>query len=169
MTAGEPPLCAPEPLREHHVRDQFHCGEPTLDDWLRRRALANQVTGASRTFVTCRGMQIAGYYALAAGAVTSHEATGRLRRNMPDPIPVIVLGRLAVDRREQGRGLGSLLLRDAVARTWRLAQDAGVAGMLVHALSPDAKKFYQHWGFVESPHNPMTLVARLKDFGCAPQ
>ena len=163
MTTSEPPLSAPEPLSESHLLDRFACGEPSLDDWLRRRALANQASGASRTFVTCRGAQVVGYYALAAGAITSHEAPGRLRRNMPDPIPIMVLGRLATDRREQGKGVGAALLRDAVARTRRLAQEAGIAGMLVHALSPDAKQFYEHWGFVESPHNPMTLVARLKD------
>jgi GNAT superfamily N-acetyltransferase len=157
------PLSAPEPLNERHVLDEFECGELTLDEWLRRRALANQVSGASRTFVTCRGAHVVGYYALAAGGITSSEAPGRVRRNMPDPIPVMVLGRLAVDRREQGKGLGALLLRDAVARTRRLAQEMGMVGLLVHAISQDAKRFYQHWGFVESPHNPMTLVARLKD------
>lgn len=160
---GEARLSEPQPLSESHLLDQFECGEPTLDDWLHRRALGNQASGASRTFVTCRGAQVVGYYALAAGAITSHEAPGRLRRNMPDPIPMMVLGRLAIDRREQGKGLGAALLRDAVARTSRVAQDAGIAGMLVHALSQDAKDFYQHWGFVESPYNPMTLVARLKD------
>jgi GNAT superfamily N-acetyltransferase len=163
MTTNEPALSAPEPLSENHLVDRFACGEPSLDDWLRRRALANQASGASRTFVTCRDAQVVGYYALAAGAITSHEAPGRLRRNMPDPIPAMVLGRLAIDRREQGKGLGAALLRDAVARTRRLAQEAGIAGMLVHALSEDAKRFYEHWGFIESPYNPMTLVARLKD------
>ena len=163
MTPREPPLSAPEPLNDSHLIDQFECSEPSLDDWLRRRALANQASGASRTFVVCRGAQVLGYYALAAGGIMSNEVPGRLRRNMPDPIPIMVLGRLAVDRREHGKGLGALLLRDAIARTARLAQDAGIAGILVHALSENAKHFYQHWGFVESPHNPMTLVARLKD------
>jgi GNAT superfamily N-acetyltransferase len=163
MTTSEPALSAPEPLSESHRLDRFACGEASLDDWLRRRALANQASGASRTFVTCRDAQVVGYYALAAGAITSHEAPGRLRRNMPDPIPAMVLGRLAIDRREQGKGLGAALLRDAVARTRRLAQEAGIAGMLVHALSEDPKRFYEHWGFIESPYNPMTLVARLKD------
>jgi GNAT superfamily N-acetyltransferase len=92
-----------------------------------------------------------GYYALAAGAITSNEAPGRIRRNMPDPIPVMVLGRLAVDHHEQGKGIGALLLRDAVLRTRRLAAEMGTAGMLAHAKSEEAKRFYQHWGFVESP------------------
>jgi len=113
--------------------------------------------------VTCRGARVVGYYALAAGGITSSEAPGRLRRNVPDPIPVMVLGRLAVDSREQRKGLGALLLRDAVERTRRLASEMGMAGIVVHAISAEAKRFYQHWGFVESPLNPMTLVARLKD------
>jgi GNAT superfamily N-acetyltransferase len=163
MTTGEPAPSAPDPLNESHILDQFECGEPALDDWLRRRALANQASGASRTFVTCSGARVVGYYALAAGGITSNEAPGRVRRNMPDPIPVMVLGRLAVDRREQGKGLGALLLRDAVERTRRLASEMGMAEILVHAISEEAKRFYQHWGFVESPLNPMTLVARLKD------
>ena len=163
MTGDEPAARTPEPLDESHVLDEFECGEPTLDDWLRHRAAANQASGASRTFVMCRAARIVGYYALAAGAIASNEAPGRLRRNMPDPIPMMVLGRLAVDRREQGKGLGAFLLRDAVARTGRLADEMGIVGIIVHAISPDAKRFYQHWGFVESPYNPMTLLARLKD------
>jgi GNAT superfamily N-acetyltransferase len=141
----------------------FDCGERALDDWLRRRALANQASGASRVFVICRGVDVIGYYALAAGAIASGEAPGRLRRNMPDPIPVFVLGRLAVTRAEQGRMLGALLLRDAVLRTRAAAEYGGVAGLLVHALSEDAKRFYVRHGFSECPSRDWTLVARLKD------
>lgn len=157
------PLSAPAPLGEEHDVAQFDCGVAVLNDWLRRRALANQLSGASRTFVVCRNERVVGYYALAAGAIASNEAPGRLRRNMPDPIPVFVLGRLAVDLSEQGRMLGSLLLRDAAIRTRAAAEFGGVAGLLVHALSEDAKRFYMQRGFSESPSNTMTLVARLKD------
>jgi len=157
------PLAAPRALADCHIVDAFESGERSLDDWLRRRARVNQISGASRTFVVCRGERVVGYYALAAGGVASHEAPGRLRRNMPDPIPVFILGRLAVDRAEQGRGLGSLLLRDAVIRTAAAAQFGGVAGLLAHAISPEAKRFYMRHGFIESPADPMTLVARLKD------
>jgi GNAT superfamily N-acetyltransferase len=157
------PLSAPELLTGHHQIDGFDCGEKLLDDWLRRRALANQASGASRVFVVCRGERVVGYYALAAGAIASSEAPGRLRRNMPDPIPVFVLGRLAVDRVEQGNMLGSLLLRDAVLRTRAAAEFGGVAGLLVHALSEEAKRFYLRHGFVDAPSSPLTLVARLKD------
>jgi len=164
MTGSESGISAPEPLADTHIVEGFECGEAALDEWLRRRAKPNQVSGASRTFVVCRGARVVGYYALAAGAIASNEAPGRLRRNMPDPIPVIVLGRLAVDRSEQGRRLGSLLLRDAVLRTRQAAQAAGVVGILAHAISEAAKQFYLRWGFVESPSNPLTLVARIKDF-----
>jgi len=159
----EEPLSAPAALTDHHTVDAFDSGEKALDDWLRRHAKPNQVSGASRTFIICRGANVIGYYALAAGAITSNEAPGRLRRNMPDPIPVIVLGRLAVHRPEQSKRLGSLLLRDAVLRTHQAAQAVGIAGILVHAISEDAKRFYQHWGFVECPSNALTLVTRLKD------
>ena len=163
MSPHEPLLAAPEPLNESHVPDSFDSGVPLLDDWLRRRALMNQASGASRTFVLCRAARVIGYYALAAGGIASTEAPGRLRRNMPDPIPVTVLGRLAIDRHEQGKGLGALLLRDALTRAQRAAREMGIAGVLVHAISDDAKRFYQHWAFIEAPSNPMTLVARLKD------
>lgn len=162
MTRNEP-LTQPEPLTDAHNLREFDCGEPNLDSWLHRRALANQASGASRTFVVGRGNCVVGYYALAAGGIASTEAPGRLRRNMPDPIPMMVLGRLAIDRREQGRGLGVLLLRDAVARTQRLSLEAGIAGILVHAISEDAKRFYLRWGFVEAPGHPMTLITRLRD------
>ena len=163
MTGESGSLCAPGALTERHNVDGFDCGEATLNAWLTRRAMANQVSGGSRTFVVCREQIAVAYYALAAGGIASNEAPGRVRRNMPDPIPVFVLGRLAVDRSEQGRGLGSVLLRDAVLRTHQAAQHGGIAGVLVHAISDEAKRFYLRWGFVESPSNPLTLVARMKD------
>jgi GNAT superfamily N-acetyltransferase len=163
MTAQRDALSAPEVLAEHHLVDAFDSGEAALDAWLRRHAMPNQVSGASRTFVVCRGTCVVGYYALAAGGIASSEAPGRLRRNMPDPIPMMVLGRLAVDRAEQGRKLGAFLLRDAVIRTHQIKNHAGVAGILVHAVSDRAKSFYLRWGFVECPSHPLTLVARIKD------
>lgn len=157
------PLALPEALADAHDVDAFDCGEETFDRWLKRRARANQLTGASRSFVVRRGAVVVGYYALAAGAIASSEAPSRLKRNMPDPIPVFILGRLAVDRREQGNKLGSLLLRDAALRTLKAAEFGGVAGMLVHAISEPARRFYANRGFVECPNNPMTLVVRIKD------
>jgi ribosomal protein S18 acetylase RimI-like enzyme len=155
-------LQAPVPLAPQHHIDLFSCGEPILDDWLKRRALANQSSGASRTFVVTDGKkQVVGYYALAAGAVTHQDATRAIRQNMPDPIPVMVLARLAVDTRAQGMKLGASLLRDAMHRCVRISSSAGVRGMLVHALNERARKFYEHYGFKASPVNPMTLMLRI--------
>lgn len=163
MGSDVTPISAPEPLADVHEIDEFCCDEPSLDDWLKRRARANQISGASRTFVATRNSRVIAYYALAAGAIASNKAPTRLRRNMPDPIPVFVLGRLAVDRSEQGKMLGALLLRDAILRSRRAAEFGGVAGVLVHAISEHARQFYLRHGFIECPHHPMTLVARMKD------
>jgi GNAT superfamily N-acetyltransferase len=115
-------LSAPTPLADHHELAEFDSGVPELDDWLRRRAHANQVGGASRTFVVCEEDRVIAYYALAFGAVMQPEAPGRFRRNMPDPIPVAVLGRLAIDLNYQGRGLGRALVRDAGLRLLNAAE-----------------------------------------------
>jgi GNAT superfamily N-acetyltransferase len=140
----------------------FECGEPALDEWLKRRALNNHLSGASRTFVVVDDEQrVRGFYALAAGAVVHQMATPSVRRNMPDPIPVMVLGRLAVDRRSQGMQLGAALLQDAVHRAIAVSQNTGVRALLVHALHEQAKAFYKHYGFQESPTHPMTLMLRL--------
>lgn len=161
------PLTAPEALREDHDTDGFDSGEPTLDIWLARRAKANQISGASRTYVVCRERKVVGYYALASGGIDLDAAPGRLRRNMPDPLPVVVLGRLAIARAEQGQDLGHALLRDASLRVLQAAERVGVALLVVHALSDRAKQFYLDCGFKESPLDPMTLMTRVKDLSDA--
>jgi GNAT superfamily N-acetyltransferase len=153
----------PEKLSSEHDLAQFRCGEPTLDDWLRKPALQNEESGASRTYVACVGKRVVGYYALAAGAVAHAEAPGRVRRNMPDPVPVMVIGRLAVDQTTQGQALGPALLRDAVLRTVQAAEIAGIRAILVHAISERAKRFYEKWGFIVSPVEPMTLMITLAE------
>lgn len=156
-------LSAPQSLAATHRLDGFDCGEPSLDDWLKRRALTNHLNGASRTFVVIDADQcVLGYYALAAGAVAHQEATSAVRRNMPDPVPVMVLARLAVDTRAQGIKLGAALLQDAVARVQSVAENAGVRALLVHSLNERAKQFYEHYGFRVSPVHPMTLMLPLK-------
>jgi GNAT superfamily N-acetyltransferase len=155
-------LSSPQPLVTAHRLDDFACGEAVLDEWLKRRALANQLSGASRTFVVVASDQrVFGYYAMAAGAVSHQIVTSAVRRNMPDPVPVMVLARLAVDHRAQGLKLGGALLQDAVNRAVAVSQNAGVRALLVHALDDRAKQFYEHYGFQASPLHPMTLMLRL--------
>jgi len=155
-------LSAPQPLAATHLLDGFTCGEASLDEWLTRRALANQHSGASRTFVvTDQDGRVFGYYAMAAGAVSHQMATSGVRRNMPNPVPVMVLARLAVDHRAQGIKLGASLLQDAVNRAVIVSHNAGIRALLVHALHERAKQFYAHYGFQESPQHPMTLMLRL--------
>jgi len=154
---------APEPLTDRHDCSDFDCGREALDTWLKGRALRNQASGASRTFVVCESGRVVAYYALASSAVAMGLATGRLRRNMPDPIPVVVLARLAVDRAHQGRGLGRALLQDAGRRVLKAADAIGIRGLLVHALDEDARVFYQRLGFDPSPLDPMTLMITLAD------
>jgi len=157
-------LRPPAPLGEAHRLDAFDCGVDSLNDWLKRRAHANQVSGASRTYVvTDAEGRVAGYYCLASGALALTQAPGSVRRNMPDPIPMAILGRLAVDRTWQGHGLGAALLRDAVERTQAASNILGMRGLLVHALSDEAKAFYERYGFVASPARPMMLVMALKE------
>jgi GNAT superfamily N-acetyltransferase len=155
-------LSPPQPLAAEHRVDDFSCAEPSLDEWLRRRALVNQMTGASRTFVVTNELShVLAYYALAAGAVSHQESPGNIRRNMPDPVPVMVLARLAVDQRLQGRQIGGALLKDALQRAVLVAQNIGVRALLVHAINERARQFYSHYGFVPSPANPMTLMLPL--------
>jgi GNAT superfamily N-acetyltransferase len=151
-------LKPPEPIDANHDLTAFDCGEPLLDEWLRRRAMANQIVRVTRSYVICRDLQVVGYYSLAAGAIAVAEAPGRVRRHMPDPIPMALLGRLAVDRAWQANGLGRLLLRDAILRTRNAAEVIGIRGILVRALSPAAKRFYESTGFLVAPANPMTLM-----------
>ncbi|MCT7953787.1 GNAT family N-acetyltransferase [Laspinema palackyanum] len=156
-------LRPPEKLNSSHQIETFDSGNNPLNDWLKRRALKNEAEGASRTYVLCAGEVVIAYYCLAKGAVAQTTATGRSRRNMPDPIPVMVIGRLAVDRHWQGKGIGRALLRDAILRTLKAADIAGIRAILVHAISEDAKQFYEKCGFTASAIEPMTLMVTVKD------
>ncbi len=156
-------LSAPEKLNSSHEIDNFDSGNSELDNWLKRRARKNESGGASRTYVVCIGQVVVAYYCLANGAVAQTMATGRVRRNMPDPIPVMVIGRLAVDRSWQSKGIGRALLRDAILRTLQAAEIAGIRAILVHAISENAKQFYEKCGFTASPIEPMTLMVTVDD------
>lgn len=156
-------LAAPQPIDESHEVGGFDSGVPALDDWLKRRARANQVGGASRTYVVCEHRRVVAYYALASGGVDIDAAPGRVRRNMPDPVPVAVLGRLAIERTHQKHGLGRSLVQDASKRVLQAADIIGIRAVVVHAISAEAKAFYLALGFEVSPLQPMTLMATLAD------
>lgn len=160
---GTDEVAPPQKLIADLDISSFDSGVSQLDEWLKRRAIRNEQSGASRTYVICAGGRVVGYYALANGAVTHVEVARRIRRNMPDPIPVMVLGRLAIDRAYHGRGVGAALLRDAILRTLQAAEIAGIRAILVHAISEDAKKFYERYGFSASPIDPMTLMINIAD------
>ena len=160
-------LSSPQLLADHHGIDAFTSNEPVLDSWLKRRARANQASGASRTYVLCDEKRVVGYYALATGAITLKSVPGRFRRNMPDPIPVVVLARLAVDAGCQGRGIGRLLFADAARRVLNAADAIGIRGIVVHALSEGVKNFYLALGFDPCSDEPMTLVVTLADIRAA--
>lgn len=154
---------APAPLNEGHDTDAFDCGDSILNEWLQRTALNNELNGGSRTFVVCDNNKVIGFYTLATGAVERSHTPGKVRRNMPDPIPVIVLGRLATDQDYQKKGIGQGMLKDALLRVMGVAESVGAKAVMVHAISDRAKQFYQRCGFYASPTNNMTLFITIKD------
>jgi len=156
-------VTAPEPLFAYHQVAEFVSGEAVLDDWLKQRGLKNQALGAARAFVVCKQgtKQIAGFYSLTTGSVNHTETTGGLRRNMSDPIPVIILARLAVDVSFRGKGLAADLLHDAMLRCYRVAENIRVRAIMAHALTEEAKNFYIHHGFKPSQTQQRTLFLKL--------
>lgn len=156
-------VTAPEPLSSTHQVAEFVSGETVLDDWLKQRWLKNQAFRTTRTFVVCKTdtKQVAGFYSLATGSVNHVDSTGSLRQNMPDPIPVIILARLAVDVSFRGKGIGADLLQDAVLRCYRVAENIGVRAIMVHAMTEEAKSFYVHHGFTASQTQERTLFLKL--------
>ena len=158
MRVQAPTLLCPD----HHL-DGFESGVASLDDWMKRRARSNQAHGASRTYVVAEADgTVLGYYAPASGALALGEASGGIRRNMPDPIPMAILGRLAIDLRHQRKGLGVALLQDAVMRIGQAAAIMGIRGILVQTISDEAMRFYERYGFTPGVNQPMTLVLSLK-------
>ncbi len=158
------PLSAPTCLTSNHFFQNFDSGEAALDAWLKERALDNLTLGASRTYVICPAdsLTVIGYYALSMGQILNQEVVGSIRRNMPRQIPAVMLGRLAIDQQWQGKGLGRALLKDAVQRSVRVAQEVSARLLIVHALTPEAEHFYVHHGFsklpIETPTYALDLV-----------
>jgi GNAT superfamily N-acetyltransferase len=161
--SGAGKIGPPEKLSPSHDLSGFDSGEPLLNDWLRRRAEQKEAIGAARPDGGCVGRRVIGYYALAAGAVAHAEAPGRIRRNMPEPVPVMVLGRLAVDKAYHGRGVGTGLLQDAVLRVVLAAEIVGIRAILVHAISEAAKAFYEKYGLIASPVDPLTVMITVAE------
>lgn len=163
MTPRLRTLSAPAAITRDHDLAAFDCGAAALTEWLKRRALRNELDGASRTFVVAEKKRVVGYYSLSAASLSHAAATGRVKRNMPDPLPAILLGRLAADVTLQGTGLGADLLQDATLRVLGAAETIGVRVMLVHAISEAAKRFYEKHGFRPSPIDPMTLMITVDE------
>jgi ribosomal protein S18 acetylase RimI-like enzyme len=151
-------ITAPEAINSNHRIDRFNCGVDSLNDWLNKRALKNEKNNASRTYVVCSGVKVAGYFCLATGSIELSEAPGKIKRNMPSPIPVMILGRLAVDIDYQDRKIGKGLLKEAVLKTILISDQVGLKGLLVHALNDNARYFYRAHGFIEFPDNPLKLI-----------
>jgi GNAT superfamily N-acetyltransferase len=158
-------ITAPESLDSHHDLQSFDCGKPGLNNWLKKKALkAHRIGGSARTYVVCSPSdQVVGYYALATGSINQEDVPGKVKRNMSDPIPVILIARLAVDQKFKGQGIGSGLLKDAWLRIARAAKEIGVRAILVHALDEHARNFYLRHGFYESPTNELTLMVTVEE------
>jgi predicted N-acetyltransferase YhbS len=158
-------ISAPELLTESHNISNFNCSVQQLNDWLKKKSLRNQRRNNTRVYVVSDKSteQVVGYYAIAMGSVQRESAISSLKRNSPNPIPMVVLARLAVDNNYHNCGIGAGLLKDCVLRSVQAMDVVGGAGILVHAIDEDAKRFYQKFGFSGSPIDSMTLLARTSD------
>ena len=154
----------PEPLAVQHQLEGFDCGRPTLNHWLLHHARQAQTSGSARTFVVADENRVAGYFSLTVGQVDTVEAPERIRQGMGRfPLPVVILARLAVSRKNHGHGLGVGLLQDAIRRTLVIAEQAGIRAILTHPIDEDAARFYTRFGFTASPLPQQQLLLLLKD------
>jgi GNAT superfamily N-acetyltransferase len=151
-------VSGPRLLEDTDDLSLFNCGVPALNDWLKFRAKGNHISGASRTYVAEGNRRISAFYCLSAGSINHSDSPGKFRRNMPDPVPVIIMGRLAVDIGFRGNGLGAALIKDALVRTVAIGQQAGVRALMVHAKDKDAARFYQKHDFIAAPHSELLLL-----------
>ncbi len=156
---NDAPLSSVEKLTTEHDRAEFRCKKKSLQSWLQRHALNNQLMGSSVTYVVHRGGRVVGYYSLTYGEVKHEECPPSVSNGMPKyPVPVMVLAKLAVDDAEAGRGLGAALLKDALLRTLQAAAIAGLRAVLVHAIDEEARSFYKHFDFEDTPVGPLQLM-----------
>jgi GNAT superfamily N-acetyltransferase len=165
MTDQREPLSKVEAISAFHDLAGFDCGpHQSLNDWLQRFALANQKNESVRTYVVHRSNSVVGYYSISAGSVSVEDASPRISKGLArHPIPVILLARLAVDKDEQGTGLGKALLKDALSRIAEAADIIGARAVLVHAIDEPARKFYEYFGFEPSPIHELRLMLLMKD------
>lgn len=154
-------LKAPRPIHPDDELAAFRSGNDVLDRWLKTRALRNEGF-ASRTYVACAGKRVGAWYSLAAGSFIRGIAPGSIKRNMPDPVPAMILARLAVDLKWQSRGIGRALIQDAMTRTTRVSEIAGIRALVVHAIDAQAAAFYRHCGFLPSPVEEFVLMFPLR-------
>ncbi len=157
-------LSPPSILSKEHIIDDFDCGHPLLNNWLKRFAWPNQQADAAKTFVISFENKVVGFYSLAVGSVEHIEAPERIKKGLArHPIPVMILARLAVDRRYQGMNIGKGLLKDAIIRTVQASEYIGIRAILVHAKDETARKFYEQFGFESSTVDPLKLMLLVKD------
>nr|WP_251029679.1 GNAT family N-acetyltransferase [Pseudomonas fluorescens] len=157
-------MAKPQLLTADHSLADFDCGKPALNDWLQRHALQAQSSGSARTFVVMDNQRVVGYVSLTVGQVDVLDAPERIRRGMGGyPIPVALLARLAVSRRDHGRGIGVGLLQEAILRTLIIAEQVGIRAILTHPLDEEAARFYRRFGFEASPSGDQHLLLLLKD------
>ena len=159
-----PGLGTPQPLNEVHVLDQFDCGSEALNRWLRTHALANQKADYTKVMVVAHDQRVVGYYGLSLSSVQRSDMPRKLRSHpAPSPIPCLLLGQLAVDRRWHGKGIGIALLRDALIRAVNISENAGTRAVVVNALDAAAGQFWTSVGFLSTPHDPQTFFRKLED------
>jgi predicted N-acetyltransferase YhbS len=156
-----PALSRPSAILPSHDTSKFYCGHESLDDWLQNTALKAEGRSA-RTYVVCDGKIVVGYYCLATGSVTRSEAPSKVKRNMPEPIPVMILGRLAVTKHFERQGIGSGMLQDAFQRILQASESVGCRAVLVHAIDQSAAEFYMRYGFIEFPTGTKTFFLPLE-------
>ena len=160
---GKVKYSAPQRISREHILENFDCGETSLNDWLKKRALKNDLGDASRTYVVCCDDAVVAYYSLHLGCIQHSEAIRKIKRNMPDPIPAIVLGRLAVDVNHQGKGLARALIKDMFLRAIQVSDLAGTKAVLVKALNDKVTAFYLSFGFVQSKTDPLLLMKAIAE------
>lgn len=156
-------LAPPVPLSAAHDTSRFDCGKPALNDWIRETALRSEAGRTSRCYVVTQRNAVVGFYCLAAGAVRHEGAPRKLRHNAPDPTPVVVIGRLAVDRTLQGKGIGRGLLKDSLLRVTKASELVGARAIIVHAVDQEAVPFYARYGFRQFPFGNQTLYLTVED------